>query len=599
MSSPPATHTLRVLRIRGLFALPLLFCLLTQPPSGFAQQPSDSPVNPDATAQARDLLRSLDSISGETILSGEHNYPNTISRYSDRVLDLTGKFPAIFGQDFGFAGGDDKDSTLSRPAMIREVIRQYRAGAIPALCWHAVPPTEDEPVIFQDSILSRLSDWEFQQLLTPGTELHARWERQVDRIAGYLRELQDAGVPVLFRPYHEMNGNWFWWGGRPGNRGTEALYRMLFDRYVHVHHLNNLLWVWNVAAASSKSGTPSLYWPGARYVDVVTMDIYRPFTDADYQSIVQLAGTDKPMALAEVGTLPTLETLARQPRWTYFMVWSEFAEDHNTLEGLRTVFTSPHVASRGDLTFLESRPATQATTPPKDLQATAAAATALNSLKGPDPKLVEVNASSLTAQELQTHFRAIYAANEYPLVRWTPASPTGSAGKLDAFEWSQLRQPGSALRDAWIKEIDELCAKLRSAGTSPVFLSALPGTPGPKWWNEPGANGTQALLRDLNTVLSADGMHNLLRIWEAGTVVVPARVPFAVYEEYYPGPLFVDAFLLDAIDDPASRDTSLKALRDLSAGQPVGVRSDAVLPKSNSIPFDFFIPTSPVAGKQE
>jgi mannan endo-1,4-beta-mannosidase len=99
--------------------------------------------------------------------------------------------------------------------MIQEVIRQYRNGAVIALTWHAVRPTEDEPVTFHDSVQGHLTDWEWRQLLTPGTDLNTRWCRQVDRIAGYLKELQDAGVPVLFRPYHEMNGSWFWWGGRP------------------------------------------------------------------------------------------------------------------------------------------------------------------------------------------------------------------------------------------------------------------------------------------------------------------------------------------------------------------------------------------------
>jgi len=45
-----------------------------------------------------------------------------------------------------------------------------------------------------------------------------------------------------------MNGNWFWWGGRPGKDGSAALYRQIYDRFVNVHHLDNLVWVWNVNA---------------------------------------------------------------------------------------------------------------------------------------------------------------------------------------------------------------------------------------------------------------------------------------------------------------------------------------------------------------
>lgn len=76
------------------------------------------------------MLQKFDQISGREALAGQHNFPNPLSRWSDRICDLTGKFPAIFGQDFGFAGGDDKDSVEGRPAMIEEVERQYRAGAV-------------------------------------------------------------------------------------------------------------------------------------------------------------------------------------------------------------------------------------------------------------------------------------------------------------------------------------------------------------------------------------------------------------------------------------------------------------------------------------
>src|ERR1039458_1750961 len=54
-----------------------------------------------------------------------------------------------------------------------------------------------------------------------------------------LQQLQDAHIPVLWRPMHENNGTFFWWGGRPGQSGTAQLYRELYYRMVNVHHLNN------------------------------------------------------------------------------------------------------------------------------------------------------------------------------------------------------------------------------------------------------------------------------------------------------------------------------------------------------------------------
>ena len=193
-----------------------------------------TPVNPHASPEARALLEYLYSISGQNILTGQHNFPNTIANWTDRAYDFTGKYPAVFGQDFGFQGGEDKDSVLARPELVAEAMRQYRNGAIVTLTWHAVRPTDDEPVTFRDSVQGHLTDFEWRELLTPGSDLYNRWCAQVDVIAGYLKQLRDARVPILWRPYHEVNGNWFWWGGRKGPDGSAALYRQLFDRFVNV-----------------------------------------------------------------------------------------------------------------------------------------------------------------------------------------------------------------------------------------------------------------------------------------------------------------------------------------------------------------------------
>jgi hypothetical protein len=193
--------------VKPFVLLVALSLFLSSPRALLAQsvRPDAPPVNPDSTPAARALLHEIDSLSGHATLSGQHNFPNSVSRYSDRVYDLTGHYPAVFGQDFGFSGGNDKNSTLGRPSMIREIIRQYRSVAVIALAWHSVRPTDDEPVTFHDSVQGHLTDWEFHQVLTPGTDLYNRWARQVDVIAGYLQELQAAGVPVLFRAYADCS----------------------------------------------------------------------------------------------------------------------------------------------------------------------------------------------------------------------------------------------------------------------------------------------------------------------------------------------------------------------------------------------------------
>ena len=314
--------------------------------AGWAQS-APEPVNPHATPEARALFAYLDSISGQGTISGQHNFPNDGSRWTDLVHDLTGNYPGLYGQDFGFSAGDDKDSVLSRPAMIEEVKRQYRNGSVITLTWHAVRPTEDEPVTFRDSVQGHLKKREWRELLTPGSPLYNRWCAQVDVVAGYMRQLRDAHVPVLFRPYHEMNGNWFWWGSRPGKDGSAALYRQLYNRFVNLHRLDNLVWAWNVNSPGGNAGPVEDYYPGPGFADVVTMDIYGEFKQEYYTGMLTLAA-GKPIALGEVGALPSAEVLAKQPRWTYFMAWSEMLNTANSVDRLNSVYHAQIVFNRDD-----------------------------------------------------------------------------------------------------------------------------------------------------------------------------------------------------------------------------------------------------------
>ena len=176
-------------------------------------------VTPDISPEAYALLKVLYSISGRYTLTGQHNYPNTRDRNTQFATLYLGKTPIIWSSDWGHAKEGDSDSYLARPDIVDEAIRQHKQGSIITICWHAVPPTADEPITFRpqpgaspDSISSvqgQLLDRQFRDILNPGTQLYNRWCRQVDSVAVYLKKLQNVHVPVLWRPYHEMNGNWF------------------------------------------------------------------------------------------------------------------------------------------------------------------------------------------------------------------------------------------------------------------------------------------------------------------------------------------------------------------------------------------------------
>jgi mannan endo-1,4-beta-mannosidase len=607
----------------GLFAI--LAC------AAWAQTASQ-PVNAHATPEARALLAYLNSISGKGIVTGQHNYPYTGARWTDMAYDLTGKYPGLYGQDFGFSAGEDKDSVLSRPEMIEEVKRQYQHGSIIALTWHEVRPTDDEPVTFTGSVQAHLTDYEWKELLTPGTPLYNRWCAQVDVVAGYLRQLRDAHVPVLYRPYHEMNGGWFWWGGRPGKDGSAALYRQLYDRFVNVHHLDNLIWVWNVNAPNPGWPPVAEYYPGANYADVVTMDIYGEFKQEFYDSMVAVAG-NKPIALAEVGGLPSPEVLEKQPKWTYFMAWSEFIQVGSPLDRTKAVYNSPRAISRDDARLAlpmdeirkataqrgegapEAEPVSSKSTgaakallarllaaPGKailsgqlnDASAPAAATAAVFSASGKQPAIYGADLGTSAENQQAIVKEALHAAQNHALISlgWRAPWPTNDApasakGQLTDYEWSQLLAPGTALNQHWASQADAVAALLQQldkAGVAVLWNPYPESNSKDFWWSgRKGVHGSSELYRMLfDRLVNHDSVHNLVWVWETAEPNSRPGAEFLTPTDFFPGLLYVDAVQarLKELSPwvPADRMT-----KQLASGKPVGVELTGPVPQPEAL----------------
>jgi mannan endo-1,4-beta-mannosidase len=306
------------------------------------QEQNIKPVSPNASAEATALLKLYYNLSGRNILTGQHNYPNIKDRNSLFAYDYIGKDPVIFSTDWGFEKDGNTDSYLARPDIVKEAIRQHQNGAIITICWHAVPPTANEPVTFRPlpgaksdslaSIQGQLTDRQFKDLLTPGTKLYNHWCSQVDSIAKYLEMLKTAHVPVLWRPYHEMNGNWFWWGGRQGKYSTVMLYQQLFDRLVNFHKLNNLVWMWNVDRPNNANMNFRNFYPGNNYLDIVSLDVYHNDFKKDYYDSLLVLAKGKPIAFGEVGNPPSPEIFEQQPLWASYVVWAGMVRNTSTLQ---------------------------------------------------------------------------------------------------------------------------------------------------------------------------------------------------------------------------------------------------------------------------
>jgi mannan endo-1,4-beta-mannosidase len=339
----------------------------------------NKPVNPEATPEARALLKFLYDIKGKYTLSGQHNYINTGSKYTDEVYNITGKYPVIWGSDFSFfVKGDNYarfqhcgPANLSDPSdsayfldlsidevrqnMIEEAIRKHREGHIITLMWHCCFPTEGDECEGQNiwAMENRPSPEIWKELVTDGTELNNQWKKQADNIAGYLKKLQEAKVPVLWRPYHEMNGVWFWWCNHPGEDGFPALWRMMFRYFTDHHKLNNLIWVWNTNAPRDIPGDEAydyeLFYPGDEFVDVLAADVYRnDYKQSHHDDLLKLA-KGKPIAFGEVGGLPDPAIFNSQPEWEWFMSWGILVKLSNTEDAIRKIYDSPRVLTLDEI----------------------------------------------------------------------------------------------------------------------------------------------------------------------------------------------------------------------------------------------------------
>lgn len=164
---------------------------------------------------------------------------------------------------------------------------------------------------------------------------------------GLLRPFCDDHIPILWRPFHESEGGWFWWSVKGGSTARE-LYRTMHRRFTDRHSLNNLIWVWNSPKKED--------YPGDEYVDIISRDMYLPayrYTShrEEYEVLADICS--KPAAIAETGVLPDPEAMIREGvPWLYYMTWShEFCltEKYNEDAFLKKLYDSPYTVTLEDL----------------------------------------------------------------------------------------------------------------------------------------------------------------------------------------------------------------------------------------------------------
>ena len=302
-------------------------------------------VDPQATPEARALFARLLKGYGARTWSGQYDVSE-----GDFVRSKTGRTPAILGVDLmsyspsrlPYHVHGEKEGVDLVPGWIAAA----RKGQVLTASWHWNAPfglvdTKDHR--WYSGFYTNASTFDVARAMAdPASAERKGIERDLDAIAVQLRRLADARVPVLWRPLHEAEGGWFWWGAK-GPEPAKWLYRLAFDRLTKVHGLHNLVWVWNSPKAD--------WYPGDDVVDVVSVDHYptdrRDALSSSWDDLLARFDGRKPLALAEFPGAPDVERMRRfGVRWLYFVSWTGGVGPKSTPpEVLLSTYRSPRVVT--------------------------------------------------------------------------------------------------------------------------------------------------------------------------------------------------------------------------------------------------------------
>ncbi|WP_110932819.1 glycosyl hydrolase [Paenibacillus bouchesdurhonensis] len=341
-------------------------------------------TDPAATPETQTLMNYLTEVYGNHIISGQQEIygSGNDGNYElefDWIYNLTGKYPAIRGFDFmnynPLYGWED--GTTDR--MIDWVNNR---GGIATACWHINVPRN-----FTDYQLGEFVDWKdatykptetnfnTANAVVPGTKEYQYVMMTIEDLAEQLQILQDNNVPVIFRPYHEAEGNgglngegaWFWWASA-GAEVYKQLWDLLYTELTETYGLHNLIWTYN----SYVYNTSPAWYPGDDQVDIVGYDKYNtiynrydglsgvPNEDAItsiFYQLVDLTGGTKMVAMTENDTVPSLQNLTEEKSgWLYFCPWYGehlMSTAFNYPATLKTLYQSDYVITLDELPDLK------------------------------------------------------------------------------------------------------------------------------------------------------------------------------------------------------------------------------------------------------
>ena len=304
-----------------------------------------TPCNPNALPCVRRMMEYLGELSGKGILTGQHTKTCGMEELY-HIEAITGKQPALLGfellsysPNINYLDTDDEcmEEVANNYGTLRQAWEWAEQKGVVTFTWHWFSPLGGR----SKSFFSVNTDFDATRALIDGTPENKALLQDMDMMAALLRPFCEAGVPILWRPFHEGDGDWFWWG-KQGPEAVKGLWRLMYDRYTNLHGLNNLIWVWN-------SPVPACY-PGDDVVDIISRDMYPPAHEhtarmARLTELQQLTPQHKIALIGEIGTIPSAPALAEaKAEWVSYMTWcGEFctSEDYTTSDELRRMYSHP------------------------------------------------------------------------------------------------------------------------------------------------------------------------------------------------------------------------------------------------------------------
>lgn len=238
-------------------------------------------VDPHATGETRALYNNLRDVAQDHLLFGHQDdlaYGVTWKREPGRsdVRDVTGSYPAVYGWELGDLehGVAENLDGVNFEDMKRWIQEGRRRGGVVTLSWHM-----DNPV-------TEGSSWDTTRAvhtILPGAENHEKYRQWLDRFADFVSDIEVGSfrwlgfgrpVPIIFRPFHEHTGSWFWWGGDNVTPDEyKALWRFTVDYLRDEKNLHNLIYAYSTDVFDTEEEYFRFY-PGDAYVDVLGVDDY-------------------------------------------------------------------------------------------------------------------------------------------------------------------------------------------------------------------------------------------------------------------------------------------------------------------------------------